>query len=314
MSGIERGGSGNQNFDPVDIVARFASGKIKREDLSENDEAVLGYYSGLRIDDPVFDKKVRERITELEKEEKETKNGSEDIERKNAIEITAQIALGRIKITDLSDGVRERVEDIRKEAEGDPKLQLEIIDRENEIALMPPRKQEKKHHITKKNKSKKKDDFYVQPDLWQAEPHEPLITPIEENKPDLEIQIDTMGKMINSRMGWKHDKELRKETAIRKKELRAMINLPIARKGSGHENDGFYKFLTRRVVAWDVFSIFKDYVSSVGDIPEDLKARIETVKDMVSIVTSPESGLNQREKYNYYHDTLSEYLEKWNRE
>ena len=90
--------------------------------------------------------------------------------------------------------------------------------------------------------------------------------------------------------------------------------MPVARKGSGHENDGFYKFLTRKVVTWDVFSIFKDYLSLIGDPPEDLKIRIETVRDMINIVTSPELGLNQREKYNYYHDTLSEYLEKWNRE
>lgn len=314
MSNIERNEGGNQNFDPVDIIARYVLGEFGKERLSKNDQFVLDYYSDLRFDDPAFDKEVRERVAELEKEQRETKAGSGDVERKNAMEIAAQIALGRINPADLSDEIRERVKALQKEAEENQELCSKIIYRENEIALRPVNKRKEKHIPPKRNKHNKKDPFYVQPNLWPAEPHEPLITPVEENRSGLEIQIDNMGKMANSRMGWKHDKELRKETAIRKKELRAMINLPVARKGSGHENDGFYKFLTRKVVTWDVFSIFKDYLSLIGDPPEDLKIRIETVRDMINIVTSPESGLNQREKYNYYHDTLSEYLEKWNRE
>lgn len=301
MSGIEREGGEKNNFDPVDIMARFLSGRINREDLNENDSVVIDYYRGVMLDDPTFDSKVKQRLTELS-------SNTSEIERTNAIEILAQINLGRIKRADLSDEVRERVESLQKESGGNPDLEKQIIVRQNEISLMSSHKCEKKKHSVKKNV--KKVDFYVQPSLLPSD-EAVAFEPFNNDKSDLERKIDKVGKKVNSRRGGAWDKELKKEISHKKIEIRKRIGLPVARKGTGYENDRFYKFLVRRVVTWDVFSVVKDYCSATTGISEDLEGRIGEVRQIVSVLLSRDKALNQGEKFRYFDESLMAYQEKW---
>ena len=48
----------NENLDIAHILALFLSGKIKREDVGENNQMVMDYYLGLMADDPKFAKRV----------------------------------------------------------------------------------------------------------------------------------------------------------------------------------------------------------------------------------------------------------------
>ena len=64
MSSIERSQDGDgRNI--VEIMARVLLGQIKREDLDENNQAVLGYYSGLMDDDPKFRAQVSARKNQI---------------------------------------------------------------------------------------------------------------------------------------------------------------------------------------------------------------------------------------------------------
>lgn len=301
MSCIERDGERENNFDPVDIMARFLSGRIKRECLNENDNAVIDYYRGIMLEDPLFDSKVKQKLTILS-------DNTSAIERSNAIEILAQMNLGRIKRADLSDEVRERVESLQKESEENQDLKLKIIDRENEIALFPIRKPEKNHRVTRK--SSKKDDFYVQPSLLPSD-ETATFEPFSNEKTDLEEKIEKTGKKVNSRHGVRWDNEIKKEIRHKKSEIRKLIGLPVARKGSGYENDRFYKFLVRRVVYRDVFSVVKDYCSATTGISEDLEGRIGEVRQIVSVLLSKDKALNQGEKFRYFDESLRAYQEKW---
>ena len=311
MVGTEREGGGqSHNVDPVNILALYESGRIREQEMSEEESRNLHLAKGIMLDDPIFEAKVRQRMLELEAESKARQVDPRIVERSNAIEITALINLGRIKTSDLSDENKNRIDALRKEAEENPELKARIINREKEITPVPNQEIKKKKAGAKKTKESKSSE---------------KAAPVKIRKPkgmQLELVFDDnydqkvmkVGKMLNGRLGGDKDKVLRKEVRIKKNELRKMIGLPVTRKGKAGKKDGFYVFLATRVVTWDIFSIFKDYVTAIGEPSEELKARIETVKNMVSVVASAESGLKQNQRYKYYHDTLDEYQEKWGSE
>lgn len=301
MSGIERETGRKNNFDPVDILARYLSGKIKREDLNENDSMVIEYYRGVMLDDPSFDSEVKQRLTELS-------SNTSEIEGSNTIEVLAQNNLGRIKRSDLSCEVRERVESLQKESEENSGLEKQIIIIQNKIALMPVHKPEKKKRVVKKKK--KGDHFYVQSSLLPPNKNADFGLLIND-KSDLEEEVDKIGETVNSRYGGRWDDELKKEVEYKKNELRKIIGLPVAKRSSGNENNMFYRFLVRRVIAWDVFGIFGDYCSSTSGVTVDLESKIRQVTETLHVLLSKDSGLNLREKFRYFDSFLQEYRQKW---
>ena len=65
MANPERSGGENNNDPIIDTVAFFLAGRIKREDLSENNQFVLNYSLGLMLDDPKFAERINKRKNQL---------------------------------------------------------------------------------------------------------------------------------------------------------------------------------------------------------------------------------------------------------
>lgn len=63
MSAEHQGKDGG--FDPIKTVALVLAGKIKKEDLSENNQFVLDYSLGLMLDDPKFSERINKRKNQL---------------------------------------------------------------------------------------------------------------------------------------------------------------------------------------------------------------------------------------------------------
>lgn len=64
MISVERP-QNNPRKDIIEILALFSAGEIKKEDLSENNQVILGYYLGLMADNPEFAAKVNSRKNQL---------------------------------------------------------------------------------------------------------------------------------------------------------------------------------------------------------------------------------------------------------
>lgn len=72
----------SENRDIVHTLALFLSGKIRKEDMSENNQVVMGYYLGLMADDPGFAKRVNAiKIQMLEKGKKVPLYTSEELQK-----------------------------------------------------------------------------------------------------------------------------------------------------------------------------------------------------------------------------------------
>lgn len=70
----------SENQDIAHTLALFLSGKIRKEDMSENNQVVMGYYLGLMADDPEFAKRVNAIKTQmLEKAKKVQLYTSEEL-------------------------------------------------------------------------------------------------------------------------------------------------------------------------------------------------------------------------------------------
>lgn len=65
MASPERSGEGNNTDPNIDTVALFLAGRIKKEDLSENNQFVLDYSLGLMLDDPKFAERINKRKNQL---------------------------------------------------------------------------------------------------------------------------------------------------------------------------------------------------------------------------------------------------------
>lgn len=64
MANVERSQNGNgQNV--IEILALYLAGRIEKEDLGENNQTVLDFYSGLMSDDPEFAARVNSRKNQL---------------------------------------------------------------------------------------------------------------------------------------------------------------------------------------------------------------------------------------------------------
>jgi len=292
MSGIERqGGEAEHKVDPVNILALYESGRIREQEMSDEESVNLHRAKAIMLDDPVFEAKVRQRQHELEEESKARQIDPQIIEKSNAIEITAHINLGRIKTSDLSEENKKRIEALRKEAGENPELKARIIKREKELTPVPNLKVKKRRAGTKTPKQSKPPEKAA------------LNTNRLPKGMQLELVFDDsydqkvmkVGKMLNGRLGGYKDKALRKEVRTMKNRLRNEIGLPIARRGSGHEKNKFYKFLVRRIVTWDMLHIFGEYVSVAGESSEDLNIGIAEVKNLVDELLN--GDLNMSEKY-----------------
>lgn len=72
----------SENRDIAHTLALFLSGKIRKEDMSENNQVVMSYYLGLMADDPQFAKRVNVIKTQmLEKGKKVPLYTSEELQK-----------------------------------------------------------------------------------------------------------------------------------------------------------------------------------------------------------------------------------------
>ncbi|KKS95122.1 MAG: hypothetical protein UV71_C0012G0043 [Microgenomates group bacterium GW2011_GWC1_43_13] len=100
-----------------------------------------------------------------------------------------------------------------------------------------------------------------------------------------------------------------KDIREKKRELREIIGLPVARGKSEHVNDRFYKFLVRRIVNFDTFGIFSEFDRAISEKPPELESKICEVKGLVAELLGGE--LNQRERFQRFYEFSREYTEKW---
>lgn len=122
-------------------------------------------------------------------------------------------------------------------------------------------------------------------------------------------KIDKLGHYLDSPTHRGRRSPLSKIVQQRKRELRDMIGLPIARGKSPYIKNRFYKFLVRNICDYDVFGIFMLYDRVLGEIPEDLSLKIEEITRLINELLNP--TLTPREAYGSFRDFLQEYWERW---
>ncbi|EKE13246.1 MAG: hypothetical protein ACD_13C00052G0035 [uncultured bacterium] len=247
MSSEQQRGTNNQDI--AHTLALFLSGKIKREDMDENNQMVMDFYLGVMSDDPRF----AERVNLIK---------NQMLEKGRKIPLYTSGELGRAK-------------------------------------------DHKKH---KKSSGEK----VFQPAFWE----ETSLKSISESEPedfyDPEKYLMKLHKSSSRRFNQDYERLLRKDVQDRKNELRNSIGLPIARGKNPHVNDGFYKFLVRRVCTFDTFEIFNEYDRAIDRISSELNLKIEQVKGMVDELLN--QGLNRREKFERFDQFTKEYEKEWNME
>jgi len=95
----------------------------------------------------------------------------------------------------------------------------------------------------------------------------------------------------------------------KKKELRDIIGLPVARGKDAHVKDRFYKFLVKRIYTYDTFGIFNEYSHNFGTNSDELNSKINLVKGLVNEVLN--TGLNYPEKFKHYDKFRQNFKEQY---
>lgn len=148
------------------------------------------------------------------------------------------------------------------------------------------------------------------PSLFPEEQlHSPGYTVFENNP---EKGVEAFGKKMDKPAFQSKNSILAEDVKHSKAELRNRIGLPIARGKDIHINDPFYQFLVRQISAYDIFGIVLEYDRAVqfGNMPEDLKDKINEVSSMVKEVLDGHVGRSQ--KFKRFHQFVQEYNDKWN--
>ncbi len=314
MANPERQGEGNQP-NPAQIVALSLLGKIKEEDLGENDRMFLNFYGpgGLMEDNENFRNDV---YREMENYSKKADDKPVKTEDGGPIEVLALIRLGRVRFEDLGEEYKAKITSFEKKVAEDPELEKKIFARENEIALRRGNSEKnplytstelKKHRNSKK--TVKDGEYFVQPDLFQNRQSGEYQSRLKSEK-DPEAMIMDVGRRLNDRFYRYHKEKEKIEDQKKKLELRDKIGLPIARRGTEYSNDSFYKFLVRRIVTWDMFHLFSDYIGIIGDTPEELEGRIEETRNLVNELLT--GRLHKYQKFGKFNNFVDKHREEWN--
>jgi len=225
----------------------------------------------------------------------------------NIVEVLAQYLMGRIKREDLSEHNQSLLDYYGPGGlmSDDLKFAAQVNSKKNQILTVGERiplytsdeiKKAKRHGRHKKITS----EISLQPRLW-AEPQ------LEDPIPTIVDAVFDPEKKIKSKQ---RNELITEEIEMKKRELREMIGLPVARGKDPHVNDDFYKYLVRRIYHFDVFHIFKEYDRVLDEVPKDLSSKINQVRDLISELLN--GGLNMGERYGEYHKFIEEHEEEWN--
>lgn len=220
----------------------------------------------------------------------------------------------RIKREDLSDNNRFVLDYYLEVMAEDPKFAHQVNLRKNQLLdkgiKTPLYSKEDLRNAKRHRRKRKPTEPGLQPRLWE----EPKVE--KDNQFGPEKVLDPMrgffrevGKIEKRHFG-SDNSIIDQETKKKRMELRDIIGLPVARGKDPHVNDGFYKYLVRRIYVWDVFGIFHEYDRVTGDIPESLNEKIQDVKEMLGEVLDPNLGVGAR--YKKFCEFVDEHKEEWN--
>lgn len=220
----------------------------------------------------------------------------------------------RIKREDLSDNNRFVLDYYLEVMTEDPKFAHQVNLRKNQLlekGIKTPLYSNEDLKNAKRHRHKRGlTEPGIQPRLWD----DPRPEKVDGFGP--EKVIDPMGrfyeeveKIEKQRYGFM-DTILDQETEHKRMMLRKEIGLPVARGKDPHVNDGFYKYLVRRVYLYDIFGIFNEYDRAIGEIPEQLSEKIDKVKNVIHEVLDPKISPGAGHKK--FCKFVEEYKEEWN--
>jgi len=224
----------------------------------------------------------------------------------NIIDTMARFLLRQLKMADMDEYNRVTLSDYLGLMYEDPKLKDVVYTRMNQLLFA-------ENHG-------RKIPLYTDADLTMAQHafQPPLFDErIKEGssnsgvifESDPEKKLGDLHKNLQGRFTWEKDKTMSKDIREKKRELREIIGLPVARGKSEHVNDRFYKFLVRRIVNLDTFGIFSEFDRAISEKPPELESKICEVKGLVAELLGGE--LNQRERFQRFYEFSREYTEKW---
>ncbi len=167
--------------------------------------------------------------------------------------------------------------------------------------------QKAKNH---RERRKAQGERFFQPGFWEEKTFQEEIKSESSILQDPEKELAKLHKSSSQHFNQDYVKILRKEVGDRKNELRNIIGLPIARGKNPHVNDGFYKFLVRRVCTFDTFRIFNEYDRATNGVSPELNLKIGQVKGLIDELLY--HGLGRRERFERFSQFSEEYERKWN--
>jgi len=157
----------------------------------------------------------------------------------------------------------------------------------------------------KHRKKKRREERFIQPKLFLPE-NQSDFSLKKDDMFDPEASIARMHSEAQRHQPWK--KTVSEEVRYKNAKLRERIGLPVARGKDAYVGDKFYKFLVKRVYIWDMFGIFAEFNSAIGEIPDSLNTKIDGVRNMVNEVLNPELGI--REKFSIFNEFAEEHKDK----
>lgn len=230
----------------------------------------------------------------------------------------ARLKTGIFKNSDLTDEERQSLDIWEDIVENDPKLKesvARIVQNLEEKGVKIPLFAPQEIQRARKHKIKQSQKFEMKPlPFWISNPGVMGEEKHTENSSntvlDPDRRVHKAGENLINRFGDLKDKDSRKEVLIKIRELREIINLPVARGKDPHVNDPFYKYLVRRVCTWDVFGIFYEYISAVAEVPEETQQKIDQVGGIVDRVLEGKFTFRQRRER--LQELTNEYGKRWN--
>ncbi|MDP3994483.1 MAG: hypothetical protein Q8P91_01475 [bacterium] len=234
----------------------------------------------------------------------------------NNIEIIARFLLGQIKKEDMDGNSRAVLSYGLGLMADNPVFRNDVYSRKDELEITEkngrkiPLYTDDELAKARRHRKKKITSFEkaFQPGLFNNSTQSSEITGIEIIQ-DPERRLVELHNESQSRFSRNKNSLIAKEIQQKKMKLRDIIGLPVARGKDEHINDGFYKFLVRRVVKFDTFGVFGEFDRTMTETHPELEMKINQVKGLVGELLN--GGQNLRERYQKFHQFSEEFKEKW---